>query len=65
MPSHDIIYEGLARSRLIGLGETYTCSASDALPRETEFTRLLSYDISGIPQLVKFSLSFFETVGWM
>ena len=35
-------YTGLARRRLTVLGETYTCSASDALFRwDTEFTRLL------------------------
>ena len=51
MPSHDIIYEGLEVDLLdweTHIGGTW--SASDALPRsETEFTRLLSYDISGLP----------------
>ena len=59
-------YTGLARRRLTVLGDTYTCSASDALIRwDTEFTRQIAYDIRGLLSLLRFILLFFETIGWM
>ena len=50
MPSHDIIDEDLEVDLLDWETHTLDLLVMQPLPRwETEFTRLLSYDISGLP----------------